>query len=94
MDAKSKADFINSVVSGVLVTCPKCGTNIKPDRKFCGTCGTKIIFTQEAQNNIPALEPEKEIPDKIVKEVVPNNVFAHGLPNWSIEPPLVMVRRR
>lgn len=31
---------------------------------------------------------------KDVKYVEPNNVFAQGLPDWSIEPPQVVVRRR
>lgn len=93
MDAKSKANFINSVASGTNVPCPKCGTNNKSDSKFCISCGAEIAVPQEAQNNVPAFEPAKEAPAKTIKYVEPNNVFAQGLPNWSIEPPQVMVRR-
>ena len=85
MDAKSRANFINSVASGTNVPCPKCGTNNKP--------GAEITVPQEAQNNAPAFAPAQETPVKAVKYVEPNNAFAQGLPNWSIEPPQVMVRR-
>lgn len=95
MDAKSKANFINSVASGASVPCPKCGTSNKPDGKFCISCGAKITVPQEAQNSAPAFEPAKEAgaQTKAAKYVEPNNVFAQGLPNWSVEPPQVMVRR-
>lgn len=93
MDAKSRANFINSVASGTNVPCPKCGTNNKPDSKFCISCGAEITVAQEAKNNAPAFAPAQEAPVKEVKYVEPNNAFAQGLPNWSIEPPQVMVRR-
>ena len=37
---------------------------------------------------------EKVIPVTAMKYVEPSNVFAEGLPNWSVEPPHVMVRRK
>lgn len=94
MDAKSRANFINSVASGTNVPCPKCGTNNKSDSKFCISCGAEITVPQKAQNSAPAFAPAQEAPAKAVKYVEPNNVFAQGLPNWSIEPPQVMIRRR
>lgn len=36
---------------------------------------------------------EKPAEAKEVKYVAPENVFAQGLPAWSVEPPQVMVRR-
>lgn len=93
MDAKSKANFINSVASGTSIPCPKCGTSNKPDAKFCISCGAEITVSKEAQNSAPAFEPVKEVSDKAVKYVAPSNAFAQGLPDWSIEPPQVMVRR-
>ena len=42
MDAKSRANFINSVASGANIPCPKCGTSNKPDSQFCGSCGEKF----------------------------------------------------
>lgn len=96
MDAKSRANFINSVASGTNVPCPKCGVSNKPDSKICISCGAEITAPKEAANNAPAFEPDKETvaPAKAANYVEPNNVFAQGLPDWSIEPPQVMVRRR
>ena len=93
MDAKSKANFINSVASGVNVPCPKCGANNKTGSQVCISCGTEITVT--STNNEPAFKPAKEkvAPTKGVKYVGPNNIFAQGLPAWNIEPPQVMVRR-
>ena len=41
MDAKSKANFINSVAAGTNVPCPKCGASNKADSKFCISCGER-----------------------------------------------------
>ncbi len=96
MDAKSKANFINSVASGANVPCPKCGASNKTDSKFCISCGAEITAPQTAANNAPAFASVKETiaPAKASRYVEPNNVFAQGLPAWNIEPPQVMVRRR
>ena len=94
MDAKSRANFINSVASGDSVPCPKCGTSNKPDSQYCISCGAKIAASQESQNKAPAFAPVQQAPAKTIKYTEPNNVFAQGLPDWSIEPPQVMVRRR
>lgn len=95
MDAKSKANFINSVASGTNIPCPKCGTSNKSDSKFCISCGAEIVVPTKAQNSAPAFETVKDagVHTKAVKYVEPSNVFAQGLPDWSIEPPQVMVRR-
>lgn len=95
MDAKSRANFINSVAAGTNVPCPKCGASNKSDSKFCISCGAELTVPQGNVNNTPAFEPAKEAvaPVKTAKYVEPNNVFAQGLPEWSIEPPQVMVRR-
>ena len=42
MDAKTKADFINSVATGEVVYCQKCGKQNKPYDKFFVACGTKL----------------------------------------------------
>lgn len=93
MDAKSRAKFINSVTSGTNISCPKCGTNNQSDSKFCVSCGAEITISKEAQNSTPTFADAKETAVKGAKYVEPNNVFAQGLPSWSIEPPQVMVRR-
>ena len=96
MDAKSKANFINSIAGGQEIACPECGTSNKADSKFCISCG-KDLSTTAGTNNAPAFapatEPVEEAKAAPVKYVEPVNVFAQGLPDWSIEPPQVMVRR-
>lgn len=113
MDAKSRANFINSVASGAIIPCPKCGTGNTSDSRFCIYCGTEIAAyksTQNTQASAPAFAPISDAEDECVcdvdtsddvenvyvsddRYVEPNNVFAQGLPDWTIEPPQVMVRR-
>lgn len=107
MDAKSKANFINSVASGEEIVCPDCQTKNKMDSKFCIGCGKKL---NEEKSKVDAevafapiseeleTKPVKEIEEMPVKKnfkyVEPESVFAQGLPSWNIEPPQVMVRRK
>ena len=123
MDAKSKANFINSVAAGESIPCPKCGNSNTADSKFCVFCGEKFVSSDKEGVSAPAFgsvnetEPAKESapafgavaeteapaneaipvqaqPAKVERYVEPSNVFAQGLPEWNIEPPQVMVRRR
>lgn len=96
MDAKSKANFINSVAAGTTVLCPNCGTANKDNAKHCVSCGAKISESERSQIDSPSFEQIKgqETPKKTFQYVEPNTIFAEGLPEWSIEPPQVMVRRR
>lgn len=107
MDAKSRANFINSVASGQNIPCPKCNTLNEADSKFCASCGTPLEKKVES-NNVPfapvkkveevkkvvdTKEPVKKVkPVEVYKE--PESVFAEGLPAWNVEPPQVMVRRK
>ena len=162
MDAKSKANFINSVAAGQSIPCPKCGRENKASSKFCVSCGTPLSAaapTDNAPVSQPTSEPAKpaepvkaekpaesatpfqpvkpaqpakppvqtvapsaqpqaassaspfksvesapekkaDAPQKPVKPekkavhyVEPSNAFAQGLPSWSLEPLMVMVRR-
>lgn len=104
MDAKSKANFINSVVGGQETICINCGTKNKSDSKFCITCGRDLVVTPK-EDNAPAFAPVKEAATgeaekvevksaKMEKYEEPISVFAQGLPAWNLEPPQVMVRRR
>ena len=54
MNAKSKADFINSVASGEQTTCPSCGTANKNNAKFCVKCGAKLIIQETPAPSAPA----------------------------------------
>lgn len=96
MDAKSKANFINSVASGEGIPCPKCSAMNKPDSRFCIACGAELVKQEvSTQNSAPAFSQVKETKVEQIcnKYVEPESVFAQGLPSWSIEPPQVMVRR-
>lgn len=97
MDAKNKANFINSVAGGQVIPCPNCSTTNKPDSKRCISCGAKLSAPTDV-NGAPAFEPVAENPPqttgKAAKYVEPASVFAEGLPSWDIVPPQVMVRRR
>lgn len=104
MDAKSRANFINSVASGQKIPCSKCNVLNEADSKFCEACGATLEVNKEADN--AAFAPLKKVADEVqgdipkaptrmaVTYVDDNNIFAEGLPEWNIEPPQVMVRRK
>lgn len=56
MDAKSKAQFINSVTGGQKKTCSTCGAVNDLDAKFCYECGTSFENSVSAEEE-PAVEP-------------------------------------
>ena len=106
MDAKLRANFINSVATGGDVPCPKCNTLNEADAKFCATCGSSLVKKEES-SDVPFAPVKKveevkkaaaEAPAKaapiVEKYTEPESVFAEGLPSWDIEPPQVMVRRK
>lgn len=103
MDAKSKANFINSVAAGQTIPCPNCGTANEPDSKHCISCGAELsppaaasapAFAQisEEPQQQPRQEPQQKT-EKPSRNTEPTPVFADGLPSWDIVPPQVMVRR-
>lgn len=99
MDAKSRANFINSVASGQNVPCPKCNTLNEADSKFCASCGVSLEKKVESKDvDVPFSQVKKEEAPKVVTKKVEDekaeSVFAEGLPAWDIEPPQVMVRRK
>ena len=56
MDAKMRADFVNSVASGQKVPCPVCNTLNDPDGSFCIACGHSLKKEEKkesCQKNIP-----------------------------------------
>ena len=164
MDAKTKADFINSVAGGGNIPCPNCNGLNASSAKFCKFCGTKLPQPAPEPQPIPEPQPVPEpqpipepqpvpepqpipepqplpepqpipepqpavgtdMPFQEIKEIRPESpaeekeaeipfapasapqqetvspfhyeepasVFAQGLPEWSVEPPEVMVRRK
>lgn len=96
MDPKSKMNFINKIVNEEVFSCPKCGASNKAGNKVCISCGNAL---SELQNNTaegPAFEKVVEsVSDTENKKYVEANyAFAQGLPDWSIEPPQIIVRRK
>lgn len=61
MDAKSKANFINSVAGGQGIPCPNCNTLNEADSRFCIACGTPLS-PKKPENAVPfaAAEPVQE----------------------------------
>lgn len=98
MDAKSKADFINSVAAGQKAPCPKCGAANDAGSKFCAYCGSAMSAAKpafspsEPKPEFPPSEPTQNVSAAEIEET--SAIFAEGLPGWSIEPPMVVVRRR
>ena len=61
MNARSKADFINSVAGG-MIPCPNCQKLNEPDSKFCEACGTRLVKPEEPKPEAtPAFEPVKKV---------------------------------
>lgn len=86
MDAKSKANFINSVANGQ-VPCHVCNTLNDSTAINCENCGI-AIKSGNASPAFATINTVNTVEDK------PEDVFAHGLPEWDIVPPQVVVRRR
>ena len=105
MDAKMRANFINSVAGVKKITCPSCNTLNDADSKFCMTCGSKLEFLGSANENVtvnnrikndqnekkPAFKP---VEPAVEESEETQSAFAQGLPSWDIVPPQIMVRRR
>lgn len=90
MDAKSRANFINSVASGQKIPCSKCDALNEADSKFCEACGAPLEAKNE--NKDAAFAPLTEVATETY--INDKDVFADGLPEWNIEPPQVLVRRK
>lgn len=95
MDAKSKANFINSVAAGEVVPCPNCGAANKPEDTNCVSCGTALAAPAfaPAETEAPAAEAFAPVAEAPAAAAEPVSVFAEGLPAWDIVPPQVVVRR-
>ena len=65
MDAKSKAEFINSVVSEQSIICMSCGEMNDNDALFCGVCGKKMIEMQREHNSAPAFDSVNEVVEAV-----------------------------
>ncbi|MBL4935561.1 zinc ribbon domain-containing protein [Clostridium sp. YIM B02515] len=110
MNAKDRANFINSVQTDTIekLICSACGAEITAGDKFCDNCGAEVVINNRELmeekaplNRVrePAVKAAEKVKSKIADTqrktyVEPINIFALGLPEWSIEPPQVVVRRK
>lgn len=72
MDAKAKADFINSVAGGQGIPCPKCNGLNKAGSNFCVYCGSPLGNKSEKNHSVD--EPVKNEAD-VKKEHVSEKVL-------------------
>lgn len=100
MDAKNKAQFINSVGRKSTVVCPQCRTVNNADNTFCVSCGTTLESTgmaseakKPAQDSDLSPDVSQKANESVKEYAEPVSAFAEGLPAWDIEPPHIMVRR-
>ena len=96
MDVKSKANFINSITDNTVIVCPKCGISNRNDSQVCSSCGAELTIVQNVDTPVSVFQEVKDSPikRKTDKYVESSNTFAQGLPEWNIEPPQIVVRRR
>ena len=96
MDAKSKASFINSIADKSTIPCPQCGAVNRNDGRFCAFCGAELNVSASTETAVPAFQEVKEDGAQWESEkyMEPKAAFAEGLPEWNIEPPQILVRRR
>ncbi len=62
MDAKSKAEFINSVAEGEAIPCPNCNSLNEPDSIFCSSCGSELKKHESIKEN-EAMEDKVDVAD-------------------------------
>lgn len=76
--------------------CPSCGTINIAGSKFCTACGSQIkedVIAEKEDSpfkKISELNTEKRLETDETGEI---SAFAHGLPEWSLEPAITTVRR-
>lgn len=85
-----------------LIVCQSCGLQMDKQEQTCPGCGTPVIkksstsiFTEIKEDNLrqgPLEEAATAEEVETTEEV--KNELAKGLPDWNLEPPYIMVRRR
>lgn len=90
MDAKSRANFINSVAAGQKIPCPNCNAANEPDARFCVICGAKLTRENrpaaQAFGTAPAAPGPQQMPaeNPAVKPAV--NPAANSAANPAANP--------
>lgn len=105
MDNITGKALIDAIKVGKIKICPSCGKQNSIENDFCEACGRRLKGQDEVQKVAfkSVTEDENREADKIkdikVQFMAPieideqHNAFAEGLPDWSVEPPQVVVRR-
>lgn len=60
MTVKAKVDFINAVANGSKIPCSECGSENKPEARFCTICGNALVT--------PVVSEKKSVNPAVVKE--------------------------
>lgn len=66
MDAKTRANFINSVAGGQNIPCPNCNALNEPDSKFCAICGKPLVKKTEEAAATDSKPEDKAVPNQAV----------------------------
>jgi predicted amidophosphoribosyltransferase len=84
-----------------IVICPICGKEQKSNREICISCGAE--FDYDGSRVVKKASVVKETSTQpegaaqvttVFQYIEPSPAFASGLPEWSIEPPVIAVRRK
>lgn len=93
---ETNTQFVNSGAYDSIISCLVCGAENDASSNYCQSCGNKLTFLQ---NDVLSDLSQKENVNKSMIQSDDNIqknedlVFAQGLPEWSLEPPQMMVRR-
>lgn len=97
MDAKTKANFINSVSAGA-TTCPVCGSTNESGAAHCDICGAALHTPLFGSSSAPAFASIEKNGSNSAQEnsvyAQSDSVFADGLPSWDVVPPQILVSRK
>lgn len=86
--------------------CPSCGQPVKESSKFCSHCGQSLtkkstyvpykVKPAHISNGQNIAQEKVAVFQNLIQEVKEDEIstFAHDLPKWNVEPPVIPVRRR
>lgn len=82
--------------------CPNCGNKINDGDCFCIQCGYKVEKKEKKEDVSlkPICRSHSKKPIISFKNIIEDDTvenfdnFANGLPDWSLEPPFIVSKRR
>ena len=92
---ETNSNNVNSAINGDIIFCSKCGVKNNAGYAFCQVCGERLDLAKISSLH-PPLQRENSNMESVNNDVgnINSLAFAQGLPEWSLEPPHMMVRRR